>query len=311
VPGQDDTETEGPGGLPWLINGLGVTVLGVFGTKGGTAKTTTVANGAVALALAGDGYDVLQIDFDPQADLSATWGIDEASEGIVRVEDLLEPGGGQAGRAIIELIDEPLPLVVPSERRDRVGRVGLLAASPRLRVRLGHLLRDADALTRMVAELEGDWDLIMIDTPAGDTPFARHAIRAADFGVVPMKPGYNELRAVQRLVDDELPSQAAADGTELAVLGVLLVNAERRLRTTKDYRGALAESDGDLPPLYDALIPRHEPVADHARYGLPTMLLEPPSNRRPQHAAVVEGYLAWAEETLERLHAAAREPGAR
>lgn len=282
-----------------------MTVIGVFGTKGGTAKTTTVANGAVALALAGEGYDVLQVDFDPQGDLSATWGVEEDNEWIVRVEDLLERGEGGTGAAIVHLLDEPLPVGLPEGADERIGRVGLLAASPRLRVCLGGLLRDPDALSRLVAQVEEDWDLILIDTPAGDTPFARQAIRTADFGVVPMQPGYNELRAVQRLVDDELPSQAASDGTELEVLGVLLVNADQRLKTTKDYRAALGDEAAELPPLFDALIPRHAPVADHARYGRPTLLVEPAANRRSQHAAVIEGYLAWAEETIERLDATA------
>lgn len=64
--------------------------------KGGTGKTFTVAN--LMAALAEQGYDVLGVDLDPQADLSASWGVDD--QDAPRVEALLERGGDASDAAV-------------------------------------------------------------------------------------------------------------------------------------------------------------------------------------------------------------------
>jgi chromosome partitioning protein len=54
---------------------VAVDVIAVVSQKGGVGKTMTVAN--LGAALAQRGRRVVMVDFDPQADLSASWSLEE------------------------------------------------------------------------------------------------------------------------------------------------------------------------------------------------------------------------------------------
>lgn len=199
-------------------------IVAVVSSKGGVGKTLTVAN--LGPALAGRGLRVLLMDFDPQADLSASWGIDDASE-IIRLEDVL---------ADSEL--DPVDACLPLSAGEGVS-LALVATSRRLRGLTGRMLRESVLAERLTA-LVDRFDVILIDTPAGESVFSAQAIIAADEVLVPVLPGYHEVRALYRVLD-EIDAQAAAQGTRLGLLGVLFVDAEGRWRTIKAYRPHLED----------------------------------------------------------------------
>src|SRR3954452_16343302 len=93
-----------------------------------------------------------------------------------------------------------------------------------------------------------------------------------------MLPGCHELRAVTRVLD-VLDERASQEATPVHLLGVLVVNADPRWRTTREYAEHLAAMAlADEIALFDVMVPRHQPVTAHAtRYGLPTTLLRPRS----------------------------------
>ena len=73
------------------------------------------------------------------------------------------------------------------------------------------------------------------------------------------------------------------------------MNADSRWRSTKEYgRHLQAMAAEQRLALFDTIIPRHQPVTDHARYGLPTVWLRPASS-------VAVAYRALAEEVEGRL----------
>lgn len=83
--------------LPWRRDGEHLQVLTVVNLKGGSSKTTTAANLCASLALRG--YRVLAVDLDPQASLTALYGIQP---------EIDLPEGGTLYGAI--RYDDPLPL---------------------------------------------------------------------------------------------------------------------------------------------------------------------------------------------------------
>jgi chromosome partitioning protein len=250
--------------------------------KGGVGKTVTVAN--LGAGLAERGLRVLMVDFDPQADLSASWGLEE-DDLHPRLEQFL-------GRVDGGLSDALLDLTVDADG----GRLALLpTAYEALRRQTARLLAPGNRdLTDLLARLRHEFDVALIDTPAGDTVFGRQALVAADEVIVPMLPGYHELRALTRVLD-VLDERAGEEGTPVHLLGVLVVNADPRWRTTKEYGAHLAAmaSDDEIA-LFDVMVPRHQPVTEHARYGRPTTLLRPQST-------VAVAYRALAGEVIERL----------
>src|SRR4051812_26170147 len=224
------------------------------------------------------------VDFDPQADLSSSWALDERGA-RPHIEDSLE-------RASVEVGDmlEHIPL------GDGTGSLALLpTAYERLRRQTARLLAgDGGELARLLGPLGDRFDVAVIDTPAGDTVFGRQAVVAADAVIVPLLPGYHELRALTRSLD-VLDQRAQQAQTRLELLGVLVLNADARWRSTKEYGRHLAAMAAEQRlALFDTVIPRHQPVTDHARYGLPTVWLRPTST-------VAVAYRRLAEEVMDRL----------
>ena len=75
-----------------------------------------------------------------------------------------------------------------------------------------------------------------------------------------------------------LDERAQHAQTRLELLGALVLNADPRWRSTKEYGSHLAAMAAEQRlALFDTVIPRHQPVTDHARYGLPTVWLRPAS----------------------------------
>src|SRR3954469_7951535 len=163
--------------------------IAVLSQKGGVGKTRTCANLAAGLADAGLG--VLMVDFDPQADLSSSWALDER-DARPRLEDALEPAGADIGEA-----GEHIAL------GEGTGSLALLpTAYERLRRQTARLLAsDGGELERLLGPPRDRFDVAVVDTPAGDTVFGRQAMVAADAVIVPLLPGYHELRALTRSLD--------------------------------------------------------------------------------------------------------------
>lgn len=132
----------------------GATTIAVVNFKGGVAKTLTVAN--LGPALAALGLRVLLVDFDPQADLSASWGIEEDHTGV-RVEEALADPDVDPSSAWVEL---PVS-------NGATGRLGLLPAGRALRGQTA-LLLEGSALTGVLDPFRDVVDVILVDTPAGE-----------------------------------------------------------------------------------------------------------------------------------------------
>jgi chromosome partitioning protein len=76
-----------------------VSTIAVLSQKGGVGKTATTAN--LGASLAGRGLRVLMVDFDPQADLSASWGLEE-DDPRPRIEQFL----GRSDRPVRDAVFE-------------------------------------------------------------------------------------------------------------------------------------------------------------------------------------------------------------
>lgn len=169
--------------LPGRRAGDALQVITVINFKGGSGKTTTAAHLAQKLAL--DGYRVLAIDLDPQASLSALHGYQPEF-------DLID--GGTLYDAI--RYDDPLPLrdvirktyfagldIIP-------GNLDLMEFehdTPRvLAERSGNMF-----FTRVgekLAEVEADYDVVVIDCPPQLGFLTMSALSAATAVLVTVHP---------------------------------------------------------------------------------------------------------------------------
>jgi chromosome partitioning protein len=179
-----ETGAKAPGTyLPGRRAGDHLQVITVINFKGGSGKTTTAAHLAQKCAL--DGYRVLAIDLDPQASLSALHGFQPEF-------DLLE--GGTLYDAI--RYDDPVPLssiirptyftnlsIVP-------GNLELMEFehdTPRaLAARSGNLF--FTRISDVLAEIEADYDLVVIDCPPQLGFLTMSALSAATAVLVTVHP---------------------------------------------------------------------------------------------------------------------------
>ncbi|MEO0743891.1 MAG: plasmid partitioning protein RepA [Pseudomonadota bacterium] len=169
--------------LPGRRAGDHLQVITVINFKGGSGKTTTAAHLAQKAAL--DGYRVLAIDLDPQASLSALHGFQPEF-------DLLD--GGTLYDAI--RYDDPLPLRDVIQRTyftnlDIIpGNLDLMEFehdTPRaLAERTGHLF--FTRIGEKLAEIETDYDIVVIDCPPQLGFLTMSALSAATAVLVTVHP---------------------------------------------------------------------------------------------------------------------------
>ena len=169
--------------LPGRRAGDHLQVITVINFKGGSGKTTTAAHLAQKLAL--DGYRVLAIDLDPQASLSALHGVQPEF-------DL--PDGGTIYDAIRYEDPQPLHSVIQKTYFTNLdlipGNLDLMefehTTPMALRERSGNLFftRIGDVL----AEVEGDYDTVVIDCPPQLGFLTMSALSAATAILVTVHP---------------------------------------------------------------------------------------------------------------------------
>ena len=260
-------------------------------SKGGTGKTTTVAN--IGVELARRGKRVLLIDFDPQADLSATFAAEVDDEG--GIEGVLANGGDVASAEIT--VDVPASAGRLRRRGKRAkGSLRLLPCSLEL-ARLGDaFVRDEyRALDRLLGSVE-DVDVVLIDTQGALTQVSHTAVSAADGVMFCGEPGFYELRALMAR-REELDGLAAERGRGIDEVGVLFVRTNERSRQLREYRTYLESDDGGSPLfVFPTFVRQQTSVKDDPRLGVPTVIADPRSH-------VAADYRAVTEELVERLDA--------
>jgi chromosome partitioning protein len=265
----------------------------IWTSKGGTGKTTTVAN--LGPELARLGHDVLMVGFDPQGDLETTFGIDEDEQEVTRIEDLLERP--QDARAAAIDVEVPESTRRWRGRRRKAGRLRLLACSSALNEAVaGVAQRKYADLDRLLAKFDGEVEIALIDTQGALTPLSHTAAQAADGVLFTMEPGFYEYRALaSRLA--ELEAMRRDDGLTVAAVGVLFVRTDGRSRQMREYREHFDDPEafgGEALHVFGTHTRQQASVRDHPRLGQPTVIADANG-----HAA--SDYRAFAGELAARI----------
>ncbi len=191
-------------------------VIAIANNKGGCGKTTTAANVGAALRLTG--RDVLLIDADGQANLTASMGV-----------------AATAGRTTFDALKQPAaPYIEPvrvqdATRNPRAGVLDLLPAVPDLAAVEAGLVNEPDRLSRFRAYVDryrSHYDAILIDTPPAVGMLTISALYAADAVVIAVQPQY---LAVQGLISlNGIVERLNAGGAEIEPPRVLFTQFDRR-----------------------------------------------------------------------------------
>ncbi|NHI00174.1 ParA family protein [Oceanimonas sp. MB9] len=231
----------------------------VANQKGGVGKTTSVV--ALAGLLAQRNKRVLLIDTDPHGSLTAYLDYNQDGLSHTLFDLFLTPGAGR----------EDLQRVALQTRFDGIS---LLPAS----ISLATLERNSSSregmglvLKRLLAEVQQDYDVVLIDCPPVLGVMMVNALAACDRILVPVQTEFLALKGLERMVSTfRLMHKARRDGFNYTVVPTMY---DQRTRASVQSLESLKEQYGDR--VWPAVIPvdtkfrdaslRHEPPSYFAK----------------------------------------------
>ncbi len=155
-------------------------IIAVINQKGGVGKTTTTMNLAHALAM--QGYKVLAIDLDPQANLTVGLGL--IRKQLAGIADVLIDDAALLNTS--HEVRENLELVAAG---DRLGEFEYIKAKGAKR---GFLLQNS------IRDSHAEKDFILIDCPPTSGILGMNALLAADEVIIPVAGDYYSLQGLSR-----------------------------------------------------------------------------------------------------------------
>lgn len=235
-------------------------VVATYNIKGGVGKTSTAVN--IGYLAARDGLRTLLWDLDPQG--AATY--------LLRVKPRVK-GGGKGLVAGRRSLDGAI-------KATDVDRLDLLPADfsyRNLDLDLDGAKHPTDRLRRLIAPLEDDYDLVVLDCPPSASLVSENVVRASDVLLVPLVPAVLSVRTFDQLIE----FVGGLPGRTPEVLGFLSM-VDRRKRV---HRQLCDELPNTHPAVRPVAVPNLSAVEQMAEHRLPVPAFAP---RSPATAAYEE-----------------------
>lgn len=185
--------------LPRRREGEHLQIIGIVNFKGGSAKTTTAAHLSHYLAL--HGYRVLAIDLDPQASLSAMFGAqpeievgeNETVYAAIRYGPERRPMRDIVRRTYFPGIDLIPGNIEVMEYEHETPRVLATKSAPKDSIFF-------ERLRLAIAEVENDYDIVVLDTPPSLGFLTLGAIYAATGLIVTVHPAMLDVMSMSQFL---------------------------------------------------------------------------------------------------------------
>ncbi|MCE4024369.1 ParA family protein [Microbacterium sp. Au-Mic1] len=249
-------------------------IIALCNQKGGVGKTTTSIN--LAAAFAEYGRKVLAVDFDPQGALSAGLGI--PTHDIPTIYDLLLDTKRDPREVIVHTHVEGLDLIPAN--------IDLSAAEVHL---VNEVARET-ILSRVLRQVAGEYDVILIDCQPSLGLLTVNALTAAHGVLIPLECEFFALRGVALLIEtiDKVRDRL---NPSITLDGLLATMYDARTLHSREVLERVVEAFGD--DVLETVIGRTVKFPDASVSGVPI------TEFAPEHPAA-QAYLRLARELVAR-----------
>lgn len=177
--------------LPWRREGESLQVWQMMNFKGGCSKTTATIHVAHYLAL--HGFRVLLVDMDPQGSLTGMCGLDPHTEfgGMTIYNAITTMEDSKASmREVVKKTFMPGLSIAPAD---------LMLSEFKMEARRDPLF--ATRLLEAISQVQGDFDVVLIDSPPELDILTLTGMAAATSLLVPMTPSMMDLASTSLFLE--------------------------------------------------------------------------------------------------------------